>query len=93
MKPYEYMKQLRQDYIDQINEFFEKNDTILTISINDCPEDLGTEIDLVSRDGTVTLIDEFNNDNEVELIYQDIVTISFILTSIINKNYEVYEHI
>ena len=93
MKPYEYMKQLRQDYIDQINEFFEKNDTILTISINDCPEDLGTEIDLVSRDGTVTLIDEFNNDYDVELNDQDIATIAFLLTCILTKNYEVYENI
>lgn len=93
MTPSKQVKELRKDFIDQINSLFEDEFDIQSIEFEPEENEIGIDPMLLNRDGVLTCIDEFGNDYEEKLDEMSIEVIALILTLIQGKKYTVSERI
>lgn len=93
MTPIEQIGKLKTDFIDRIDNVFNQDDEIFSIEFESEENDLDIEPAYLTRDGVLTLLDEFSNEIDEKLEAMSIEVVAIILTLIQNKKYTVYERI
>ena len=93
MTPIQQIEELKVTFLDRIQILFNNDPDIFSIEFESEENDLDIDPDYLTRDGVLTLMDEFSNEIDEKLEAMTIEVVAYILTLIQNKKYTVYERI
>jgi len=93
MTPIQQIEELKVNFLDRIQILFNNDPDIFSIEFESEENDLDIDPAYLTRDGVLTLMDEFSNEIDEKLEAMTIEVVAYILTLIQNKKYTVYERI
>lgn len=93
MTPIQQIEELKVTFLDRIQILFNNDPDIFSIEFESEENDLDIDPAYLTRDGVLTLMDEFSNEIDEKLEAMSIEVVAYILTLIQIKKYTVYERI